>query len=112
MTTSTPETVGRIFKTALARHALPDGDAARRFVQARLDEPVEQAVLLEAFRASHLQIAGGIRQVWFVVKDDPQSVFYDVQTNSFGACWGPDAIDGQYLDLGFRDLNPFEMFIA
>lgn len=112
MPSSTSQTVSRIFKAFLTHAVLPEGNAAIRFVNASLDEPVQQAVLLEEFRASAFGLTGGIRQVWFVVRDDPQSVFYDLQTGSFGACWGPDAATGRYVDLGFRDENPFEMFIA
>jgi len=112
MSSPASQTVSQIFTTALAQAALPQGGAGLRFFSARLKEPVEQTVFLEEVRASAFGITGGIRQVWMVVRDDHQSVFYDFQTASFGACWGPDALTGQYTDLGFRDQNPFEMFIA
>jgi len=112
MSSPASQTVSQIFKTALDQAALPQGGAGLRFFSARLKEPVEQTVFLEEVRASAFGITGGIRQVWMVVRDDPQSVFYHFQTASFGACWGPDALTGQYTDLGFRDQNPFEMFIA
>lgn len=112
MTSPTSQTVSHIFKTSLTHVVLPEGEAARKFVNASLQEPVEQTVLLEEVRANAFGLCGGTRQVWLVVRDDPQSVFYDVQTESFGACWHPDAASGQYIDLGFRHENPFEMFIA
>lgn len=83
MLSTTSQTVTHIFRASLTHAVLPAGNAAIRFVNASLDEPVEQAVLLEEFRASAVGLSGGIRKVWFVVRDDPQSVFYDFQTESF-----------------------------
>lgn len=99
-------------KTALHRAPLPNSDAGKRFARTMLANPELRSVEIEDFRAISLGIAPGTYQVWFITDDSPQSVFYDANLNLFGTCWGPDAKTGKYIDLGFRDENPFEMFLA
>lgn len=97
---------------ALKIYPLPNTEIARNFEKIILLDPVEGEVELEAYRAPHIGLPVGFRTVWFIAKDCPQSVFFDPLTGLFGACWGPDAKTGAYVDLGFQGRDPFEMYQA
>lgn len=85
---------------------------AALFLAHQLDLPEKIEVHLAAFRGTCLGLPEGIRTVWLIIKDSPQSVFYDAFTGSFGACWGPEKDTGSYIDLGFRSDDPIEMYTA
>ena len=87
-------------------------ELAARFKSCLLDDPEEANVTLADFRASYLKMKPGNYAVLLVVKDDPQSVFFDPNTGLYGACWGPDIYTGETIDLGFRSDNPAEMYLA
>ena len=54
----------------------------------------------------------GQRQVYMVCRADPQSVFWDPATESFGCAWGPELPELRYVDLGFRSQDVLEMLSA
>jgi hypothetical protein len=43
--------------------------------------------------------------VYFLTDCDPESVFFDPETSSFGVAWGPEAATGRYFDDGTRDTD-------
>jgi hypothetical protein len=59
-----------------------------------------------------LNISPGERTVHFVNYSEPQSVFFDSETQSFGCAWGPELPDLKYVDLGFRSQDVLEMLSA
>jgi hypothetical protein len=73
--------------------------------------PEPEVVLLKR-EVPSLQLAPGPRTVYFVCRSDPQSVFFDPQTQSFGCAWGPELPDLTYIDLGFRSEDVLEMLSA
>lgn len=88
------------------------GPSSAHFKSRILEVPEMVTVTLAAYRAPHVGLTPGEHRVWLVVKDDPQSVFYDCATQKFGACWGPDRDTGELIDLGFRSHDPLEMYTA
>jgi hypothetical protein len=104
--------VTALLDEALRSCEMPDAPTAQRFLEARLATPLEGEVQLQEYRAASAGLAPGKHAVWFVVKDDPQSVFFDPETQLFGACWGPEQGSGTYWDLGFRSGNPFKMYVV
>ena len=73
--------------------------------------PELQVVTLER-EVMEPQLASGPRTVYFVCRSEPQSVFFDPETQSFGSAWGPELPDLKYIDLGFRSKDVLEMFSA
>ena len=59
-----------------------------------------------------LEASPGEHTVFFVCRCDPQSVFFDPKTQSFGCAWGPELPDLKYVDLGFRSQDVLEMLAA
>jgi hypothetical protein len=74
--------------------------------------PASGLVSINEFHAKNLNLQPGEHQVWFVTKGDPQSVFFDETTGLFGSCWGPDLDNGLYDDLGYRSIDPVEMYLV
>jgi hypothetical protein len=91
----------------------PSGSEAAfaRFRLKTLKEPERVVVDLDVPQARFLGREPGKHAVWLMVKDDPQSVFFDPASGEFGACWGPDATTGEYQDLGARSDGAFEMYV-
>lgn len=81
-----------------------------RFAAHRLAIPETASIVLDDPQAQFLQREPGNVTVWLVVKDDPQSVFFDPLSGDFGACWGPDETDGSYRDLGIRSNSAFDAY--
>lgn len=84
----------------------------QRFMKACLPTALPGIVYVDEFHAGNLGVQPGPRDVWFVTKDDPQSVFFDELTGLFGACWGPGREDSAYEDIGFRSEDPVEMLLV
>jgi hypothetical protein len=82
----------------------------RRFNATRI-APTSESVLLER-DVYGLGLSPGTRTVYFVNHSDPQSVFFDPETHSFGCAWGPELPNFRYVDLGFRSQDVLEVFSA
>lgn len=82
-----------------------------RFVEKRI-APKVGMVLIERHVMHLLGLPEGEHVVYFVTMDDPQSVFFDPNTNSFGCAWGPDSESGRFVDLGFRSADVLAMASA
>ena len=87
-------------------------DVVARFRQGVLAAPELISVFVDEPQARFLGRPPGNYEVWLVMKDDPQSVFYDPVSRLFGACWGPDIVTGRFVDLAVRSANPLEMYLA
>jgi hypothetical protein len=81
-----------------------------RFVAKTLQREELILVRLDEAQARFLGRQPGEIEVWLLVKDDPQSVFFDPFSADFGACWGPENETGRYHDLGARSDDPFAMY--
>jgi hypothetical protein len=82
----------------------------RKFRAARVfPEPGNVVLEREAYG---LGASPGEHAVFFVCRSDPQSVFFDPKSRSFGCAWGPDLPDLKYIDLGFRSQDVLEMLSA
>jgi hypothetical protein len=73
--------------------------------------PESQVVYLER-TVDEPPLAPGPRRVYIVCRSDPNSVFFDPDTQSFGCAWGPELPDLRYIDLGFRSYDVLEMLSA
>ena len=86
-------------------------DALDRRFRATRVVPTPERVLLE--RDSYgLGISPGEHTVYLVSHSDPQSVFYDPVTRSFGCAFGPELPDLRYIDLGIRSQDVLEVLSA
>jgi hypothetical protein len=97
-------------------HHVPDPERyvesiRQRFLEKRI-VPVLRAVPIQPHVVHLVDLPAGTHMVYFVTEDDPQSVFYDPSSESFGAAWGPDESTGQYIDLGFRSGDVLAMAAA
>ena len=110
-TPMSPEAVNEIVRSGIEKSTLSNSVKAR-FASCCLIEPKSGLVWLDEFHARLPGHVPGSRVVWFVTQSDPQSVFFDERDGSFGACWGPARDGAQYVDLGYRSLDPVEMFVA
>ncbi|MES2386095.1 MAG: hypothetical protein V4593_16220 [Pseudomonadota bacterium] len=82
-----------------------------RFVERRI-MPELRPVFVEAHITHLVGLPEGEHVVYFVTQDDPQSVFFDPHTESFGCAWGPEAGSGRFVDLGFRSFDVLAMASA
>lgn len=85
-------------------------DLRRKFLEGRV-EGESETVFLERPAIGVID-APGPRQVYMVCRSDPQSVFWDPATRSFGCAWGPELPALRYIDLGFRSKDVLEMLAA
>ena len=74
--------------------------------------PTLRAVAVPDHVAAFVGGPAGARLVYFVTDDDPQSVFYDESTRSFGSAWDPEKESGAYMDIGQRSPDPLAMVFA
>jgi hypothetical protein len=86
-------------------------DVRAQFLSERI-VPELREVKVEAHVALLIGLAEGKHSVYFVTDSDPQSVFYDPHTKSFGSAWGPEKTSGEYVDLGFRSADVLAMAVA
>lgn len=86
--------------------------SATSWFNARRITPVPRTVNVPEHVAQFVGGPTGARLVYFVTEDDPQSVFYDEVTGSFGAAWGPDVESGEYIDIGQRSPDPLALAFA
>jgi hypothetical protein len=82
-----------------------------RFLSGRI-APDSRSVQVRSHIVHLVGLPEGEHTVYFVTDDDPQSVFYDPHSGSFGCAWGPDAESGRYVDLGFRSFDVLAMAAA
>lgn len=82
-------------------------DQLRKFREEQLFPPALESVHLDENIARGMP--AGWREVWFVTRGQPQSVFYEEETQLFGVAWGPIGKDSWYMDLGFRDTDPLDL---
>jgi hypothetical protein len=83
----------------------------QKFAASYLSVAEEITVSLADFRAPFVGLEPGDHRVWLVIRTGAQSVFYDPKNRNFGACWGPEIGSGEWLDLGFRSDDPFQMYV-
>ena len=82
-----------------------------RFIATRIT-PSARAVHIEQHVSFMLGLPEGDHVVYFVSEDEPQSVFFDPKTESFGCAWGPESETNRYVDLGVRSSDVLEMASA
>jgi hypothetical protein len=107
---STAELVHKRITEVLLKSEYSESDRLQ-FREACLQTPVKDWITVDGFHAKNLNISAGKHLVWFITRLDPQSVFWDEHSDSFGACWGPDLKSGTYEDLGFRSDDPVAVFL-
>ena len=74
--------------------------------------PPELEVVVLEREVAEPRLSPGLRDVYMICRSDPQSVFFDPETMSFGCAWGPQLPDMKYVDLGFRSQDVLEMLSA
>ena len=107
----TPESV-REFVIEQASKSTRLRSDRERLLRGLLPVPEKGLVRLDAFHAGISNLSPGEYEVWFIIRLDPQSVFFDENPKLFGACWGPEKETGHYTDLGYRSRDPVEMYLV
>lgn len=87
-------------------------EGARASLIGALTKPYQAEVFVDDVHAHRYETAPGAAMVWIVAEQEPKRLCFDPRDRLFHLAFGPVVPSGKWVDVGHRDKNILDVWMA